>query len=258
MNLFHERWRTRVSLLASGCLDGGLREKTLRHLDTCAACRDDHAALLRLLEEVRQDPVREAEPDVALQFLVARVEARLDTALSSPAWRWGWAAASLGIAVLAGALAVRFVPGFVDETRVATTPTAAPVAEVGMDAAALERLERTLAREQAVRYLAEAEDVLVNLRAEARPCPKKHAHVELDAEAERSRELLSRRALLVDLEGNALLPARDVLVDVDNVLREVASLSGCSGRDELERLRREMDERQLLMKVRLLSRELVS
>jgi hypothetical protein len=49
-----------------------------------------------------------------------------------------------------------------------------------------------------------------------------------------------------------------VLLDVDAVLREVASLEGCSGREELARVRRAMEERRLLMKLRLLSRELVS
>jgi hypothetical protein len=143
-------------------------------------------------------------------------------------------------------------------THVRGAPASVAQAAVSMDDEALRRLERVMAREQAVRYLIEAEDVLLNLKADPPPCPDRHSHVELRAEAERSRELLARRALLLDLEADALLPARDVLQDLDNVLREVASLRSCSGREDLDRVLRGMEERRLLMKVRLLSRELVS
>ncbi len=248
--LLHERWRTRVTLLASGCLEGAERERTLAHLETCAGCRREREEVGALLQAVAQDPARTAEPDVAVQFLLTRVEARLDASRRSRPWR----RATLGAGLAIGALVAALVPRLVEGPRQA--PPLAP--EVTMDDVALRRLERVMAREQAVRYLAEAEDVLLNIKAHPRPCPREHAHVELAAEVQRSRELLSRRALLVDLEAENLLPARDVLVDVDYVLREVASLQSCSRPDELDRLRREMDERRLLMKVRLLSRELLS
>jgi hypothetical protein len=246
--LLHERWSTQVTLLASGCLEGAQRERALAHLEACADCRREHDEVLALLHVVAQDPARTATPDVAVQYVVTRVEARLDSVIRSRPWRWATLGAGLAIGGLVAALVPRLMPG----------PAPPAVAEVAMDDAALRRLERVMAREQAVRYLAEAEDVLVNLKAQSRPCPREHAHVELEAEVQRSRELVSRRALLLDLEADNLLPARDVLVDVDNVLREVASLQSCSRRDELDRVRREMEERRLLMKVRLLSRELVS
>jgi hypothetical protein len=252
--LLHERWSTQVTLLASGCLEGAQRERALDHLEACADCRREHDEVLALLHVVAQDPARTATPDVAVQYLVTRVEARLDSVIRSRPWRWATLGAGLAIGGLVAALVPRLMPG----PSPSQTPAPPAVAEVAMDDAALRRLERVMAREQAVRYLAEAADVLVNLNAQSRPCPREHAHVELEAEVQRSRELVSRRALLLDLEGENLLPARDVLVDVDNVLREVASLESCSRRDELDRVRREMEERRLLMKVRLLSRELVS
>lgn len=252
----HERWRTRVTLLASGCLEGAERERAEAHLETCADCRREHAEIRRLVAAVAQDPTRSAEPGVAVEFLITRVEARLDRSVRSPAWRWAWLAAGVGIGLLAAPLASRLVAPVVGPLRGAPAPAAQ--AAVSMDGDALHRLERVMAREQAVRYLLEAEDVLLNLKADPRPCPDKHNHVELAAEARRSRELLARRALLLDLEADALQPARDLLLDVDDVLREVASLTSCSGREELDRVRRAMEERRLLMKVRLLSRELVS
>ncbi len=255
--LLHERWRSRVTLLASGCLEAAERERVLLHLETCAECRNEHDQLRALVAAVSMDPVRTAEPGVAAQFLAQRVTARLDTVVCGRSRRWGFAAAGLGIGLLVAGLGLRFAAPLAERERLAAvSPAPAPV--VSIDDLALRRLERVMAREQAVRYLAQAEDVLVHLKAHARPCPERHGHVELSEEVSRSRELLARRALLLDLEAEALLPARAVLEDVDNVLREVASLASCSGRGELERLRREMDERRLLMKVRLLSQELMS
>jgi hypothetical protein len=249
--LLHERSRTRTTLLASGCLEGQERARAEAHLAACSECQREHAEVLALVSAVKQDPLREAEPPVALPYLVTRVEARLGGVVRSPAWRWAWLAAGIGIGLLTAPLASRMVE------KVRGTPPLAQAA-VSMDDETLRRLARVLAREQAARYLLEAEDLLLNVKADARPCPEGHSHVELRAEAERSRELLARRALLLDLEADALLPARDVLEDVDHVLRQIASLRSCSRREELDRVRRGMDERRLLMKVRLLSRELVS
>src|SRR5262245_19052079 len=249
----HERWRTRVTLLASGCLEGADRERTEAHLSACAECRKEHEEIRSLLRAISADPVRGAEPALALPFLVTRVEARLDAVVRSRPWRW----ATLGVGAAVGVLVALLLPRLIRPIPT-PAPTPALASEVSMDEAALRRLQHVMAREQAVRYLAEAEDVLVNLKAQPRPCPRQHAHVELEEEVVRSRELLARRALLVDLEGPALIPARDVLVDVDNALREVASLQSCSRREELERLQSDMEERRLLMKVRLLSKELVS
>ena len=122
-----------------------------------------------------------------------------------------------------------------------------------------------MAREQAVRYLADAQDVLVNVAASPRDCereapstlaPATESRVDLVAESRRSRELLARRTLLVEADEAAVVSARPVLEDVEDMLREVASLEACTRPRELLRLREEMEKRQLLMKMRLMQREL--
>jgi hypothetical protein len=127
--------------------------------------------------------------------------------------------------------------------------------EVSQDA--LDRLERTLARERAARYLAEAQDVLVNVAAAPRNCVRAGQRVEMGEEAQRSRELLAERALLVDIEGSAVAGARPVLEDVEQVLREVATLPDCAHRRDLRAIHKEMERRRLLMKIDLMTRELV-
>ncbi len=49
---------------------------------------------------------------------------------------------------------------------------------------------------------------------------------------------------------------RPVLDDVEDMLREVASLRSCVRPRDLERVRAEMEKRQLLMKIKLMTREL--
>lgn len=249
MKLFHERWRVCVSLLAAGVLDGPDRDATLAHLETCEACRRDHTKSLALLEAFARDPVHAAEPDLPTAFLVSRVQARLDAVVTSRPWRWGWTAAALAVA----ASLVVVVPHIVSRFVPVPSPAAVPVA-MGEDS--LRRLERNMAREQAARYLDQAQDVLVTMAAMPRDCDHDKARVDVGAEVLRSRELLTRRALLVQMDQDELASARPVLEDVEQVLREVASLRSCVRAGDVERVRRDLEQRRLLMKIRLMSREL--
>ena len=121
---------------------------------------------------------------------------------------------------------------------------------------ALSRIERNLAREHAARYLSEAGEVLVSVAATGVDCDPADQRLDVGRAPERSRELLERRALVVRGGGEAVASARGVLDDVELALREVADLPSCVKRRDVERLRREVEERQLLMRIRLMTREL--
>jgi hypothetical protein len=255
MRLLHERWRVRVSLLAAGCLDDRERTATLAHVETCADCRREHAEALAVLETFAADPAHEAEPDLPLAFLVTRVQARLDRVTASRAWRWGSVAAA---AALGLGLAFVVIPRIVTPVVSRLVGSASPgqPLQAAMDDPALRRLERNVAREQAVRYLNEAQDVLVTMAAEPRNCDRESDRVDVADESRRSRELLARRALLVELDRDEVAPARGVIEDVEHVLREVASLESCVRAGDVARVRQDVERRRLLMKIRLMSREL--
>jgi hypothetical protein len=245
MMVFHGRWRRRLSLLASGALEGNQREETLRHLEICSLCREERRVLEATLALLAADPVREAEPPVSARALLARVEARLDAAepTREPGWRWRWSLAFLAIAALAVALVPRMVsrPG-------------PPRVEVSQEA--LRRIEANVAREQAARYLSEAQDVLVSVAARPRRCDREKQRADVAAASRQSRELLARRALLLEPDGAEVASARPVLDDVEQMLREVASLESCARVHDLQQVREEMARRRLLMKIRLMTREL--
>jgi len=255
----HLRIRRLVPLLAADALSGPARARALGHLLTCGRCRTQHAEIRTLLDRLDDDPlrdaIRKAELPVASSVLRARVDQLIDRTLASPRPRparpWGF-----GLAALATALALAVaVPVILERTKKPQGETVALTPE--LSAAALGRLERNVAREQAARYLNEAQDVLATVAASPRDCERGERRVDLEAESRRSRELLARRALLLDADQGAVAGAQPVLDDVEQILREVASMEACARFRDVERLQAEIERRQLLMKVRLMQRELL-
>jgi hypothetical protein len=258
MILSHLRMRRRVSLLAAGVLEGRERERTLAHIASCRRCREEYDALEAVVAAMENDPLREAGPDVAVSVLVARVEREVERALVPEGRpRWWLVALPAAAAALAAAL---LVPVLVERSRAPEAPASAaiPPSDAGafLTQEALDRIERNLAREQAARYLSEAGEVLVAVAASGSDCPELDGRLDVGAAPERSRELLEKRRLLVQTGTEAIAPARGVLDDVELTLREVARLPSCVKKNDVERLRREVERRQLLMRIRLLTREL--
>ena len=209
---------------------------------------------------MEEDPLREAEPGVPLPLLVARVEREIERALVPERRPRALLLALPAAAAILAALLL--LPRFVLPPRPAGEATRAqiPPAEASplVTEDALARIERNLAREHAVRYLNEAGEVLVTVAATGADCDRADERLDVGRAPERSRELLERRALAVGAGAGdeAVASARSVLDDVELTLREVAELPSCVKRGDVERVRREVDERQLLMRIRLMTREL--
>ena len=98
--------------------------------------------------------------------------------------------------------------------------------------------------------------MLVAVAATGVDCDRADETLDVGRAPERSRELLERRTMVVRGGGEAVASARGVLDDVELTLREVADLPSCVRRRDVERVRREVEERQLLMRIRLMTREL--
>jgi len=262
MRILHGRWRQRTSLLAAQVLDASARERAQAHVERCVECARDLAASRAALALAARDPRRGAEPPLPLGALVARVQARIDQARPSPArWRLAVAGAS-AVAAVAIALALARTGPHVALPVPALpvwAPSAAPSATTegrALPADALQRIDRALERERAARYLSEAGDVLVTVASAPQRCARRADQVEVGAEAQRSRELLARRRLLVEADAPAVVAARDVLDDVEEMLRQVAALDPCTRPQDLEAIREEIARRRLLMKIDLVTREL--
>jgi hypothetical protein len=254
VSLFHGRWRRRVDLLAAGALDEADRRAMLAHLDGCAECCAELAGARELIALVERDPIRDAQPPLPLGALVARVHARVREAERVATPPRAWAKAVLPLSVAATLVGMFVALRSPTTARHVMPSLARPQATVSEEA--LRRIEATVARANAVRYLSEAQDVLVTVAAAPLRCDRKRAHVDVGEEARRSRELLTRRALLVDMGRDQMAGARPVLEDVSDALREVAALDACARPEDLEAIRQRMARGRLLMKIDLMTREL--
>ena len=264
MTLAHLRLRRRVSLLAAGLIEGREREETLAHLETCARCRADREALASVVAEMERDPLRTAEPGIEAAVLAARVARAVEHA-RVPGGRPRWWLVALPAAAALAAVAL-MVPSLVGKLE--PKPRAArvtipqhvtiPQSEASslMSEEALARIERNLAREQAARYLNQAGEVLVTVAASGADCDRPEDKLDVGEAPERSRELLEKRKLVVDAGGEAVASARGVLNDVELALRQVAELPSCVKRRDVEQVQKDVEARQLLMRIRLMTREL--
>jgi hypothetical protein len=259
--LGHGRWRRQAALLAAGALDEPARARMEAHAAGCARCAEALAGARAVMAALDADPAHGAEPPIPLSALRTRVFAQLDAAVPPPAaWRaaaWragaGYAIGTAGAVALA-LLAVVTLRGTIPRGAAPAASAAAASPGAGNEEF-VRRLERNVAREQAARYLDEAGDVLVTVAAQAQPCHKDDQRVDVAAEAQRSRALLAKRSLL-DVDAAAVVAARPVLDDVEQVLREVASLESCARKRDLDRVHRQIEKSRLLLKIDLTTREL--
>ena len=257
MRLGHGRWRRDAALHATGALEGPERAAVAAHLESCAECAQEVAELRAALDLVAQDPLRSARPPIPLAALVTRVNARLDEATPArPGWRPVWVAAGVAAVALVAVLGREALRPGVPAAIPSSAPSRPTAAHTSASSDALNRLEHTLERERAARYLTEAGDVLVTVASAPQRCARRAHAVEVGEEAERSRELLAQRRLFVEPDAASVVAARDVLDDVEEMLRQVAALDPCARPQDLEAIRGEIARRHLLMKIDLMTREL--
>lgn len=258
MSFEHLRTWRRLSLLASDAMDADERERALAHVAGCSRCAAELQSLRGALAQVLGDPARAAELPLSVDVLVQRTQARIERASAAPTvasgWRVAWApvAAAALLALVVWVARPARSPEAVGSRAAANAPDGVSVSDE-----ALRRLERTVEREQAARYLNDAEAVLVTVAATPHHCDRNHETVDLAEERRRSRELLTRRALLVDIDSEGIRSVRPVLEDVERVLRQVATLDACAKPEELLAIHEELRDRRLLMKINLMTRELL-
>jgi len=266
MTFLHFRFTRRLGLLAAGVLNPTEASFVRSHIESCPSCRTELQGLERADAALRADAAIGRALPISSEALQTRVFARLREAPSSrpvvPAWSLASslsAAGLIGIGLLAGILAARLAP-LVPE--VAPVPVGVSLEDAGETAsnndAFYARLEKTHLRADAARYLEDAQDVLVQMRAAA-DCPDSpQDSVDVAQEARTSRTLLKRRAALVSGSGETLLAARGVMEEVEGLLQQVAELPQCTRRSEVAAIARNVERKNLLMKIDMVAQELAA
>ena len=264
MTFLHFRYRQRLGLLASGALEPQEADRVVRHTTHCPSCQTEWAALSRLTSSLAADAALDRPLPISPEALRTRVLARIRTAsphqTSKPAWSLTPVMRALGLVGIG--LAAGFFATPVSAPRgegISVSPSLEGPGETSLnDIAFYERLEKTHVRADAVRYLAEAQDVLIQVTAAA-DCPDSpRDRVDVRREAKTSRSLLKRRAALVSGSGGTLIAAQGVMEEVEGLLQQVAELPHCTKRTDVDAIARKVDRRHLLMKIDLVSQELAA
>jgi hypothetical protein len=118
-------------------------------------------------------------------------------------------------------------------------------------------MEDRLARQGAARYLSDSRVLLVNLVGATARCRRTEGRYDIALEKEKSRQLLRRKNLyegdLLALEDQRLAT---LVRQLESVLMQVAALDDCTPARQIHDLREEIEKRQILLRIDLVTREM--
>jgi hypothetical protein len=241
-------------------LDAGREDALRRHLGSCRPCRDEVESLRALFDETGAvgDEIRAAMASVDWKTLPARIAARLpERAPATPglgarlrelAWSPRLRPALAGLAagiILGGAAAFIALRGPFGR---------GDGADFHASGEFLERVELELARRQTLDYLDKSQylilDVLETPAGSGLSRPDAAASLE-------ARDLIARKKYLNPrLDDLRMAKAKDICDQIELLVFELSQLSPEVGAAEVERIRGMVRDRQLLMKIRLVKKEL--
>lgn len=229
------------------------------HNDQCPDCRaeaDAYEKLVRETEAVKAE-IRRAAATVDWDALPALIADRAAAELPKPAARpRAWFAPFRLTPVLAGA-AAGLVVGAVVMYLALRAPGPRPDPGAGYFASGefLDRAELEQARRNTVDYLDKSQYMLLDMLEPAEPGPV----VPPAIRAERARDLVQKKRYLnAQLERYQMAKAKAICDQIEHLFRELAQVGDELPAAELGRLRSFVEERQLLLKINLVKKELQS
>jgi hypothetical protein len=266
-------------------------EDLLDHLARCTACTGEAAAVDATLDVVRgafpgEDQVdwdtfaRETAQLARVESAAVEAAAATETpATGGQVIRGPWgarvrrampAAAAIIAALGLGYMAARLTPSEnpTPAATVATAPaaptttTTTDISEPGTSSPATlmasELLRRTrleMARADTAAYLDESHTLLASFTGMPVPCDGET--IDVSVESQVSSRLLRRKHLLDrDLDDVEIARARRLADEVGSLLEEIAVLQQCASPKQVEEIRRMMEERQMMMRIKMLTDEL--
>lgn len=259
--------REKITLHAHGDLPPSEASEVERHLECCADCRAEHAALQATLQALDSQLFYPHEREVDWDRFAAET-AGLATGKVVPLRRrfprpMALArAAAVVLAVGLGWLVLENVDGMKVGPDMlpppAPTDTAAPApgdTSTVMPADFQRRLEVNIARQDARQYLADSRNVLLAVLDSPVRCEKDE--LDIGVERQKSLELLRRNQLLRDdLDRPELARAAELCHRLAGILTEISMLDNCADLATIRDLRNAVKHNQLLVKIGVAEKEL--
>jgi hypothetical protein len=221
------------------------------HVQACQGCALEWGMVRRVLDAIEPGTVFPQENGVDWDRFARRtVERALAAERARPAARW-FLPTALRLALVAAILAAGVVALSVRMRQ--EPPQAPPVASL-LESAHV--IERRLAQQGAVLYLNDSRLLLMNIGA-AVPCIKSNGRYDITLEKEKSRQLLRRKNLYEgDLGGLQDRRLATLVGQLESVLMQVAALDDCASARQIHDLREEIERRQILLRIDLLTRQM--
>jgi hypothetical protein len=248
----------------AGDLEEGRRAKMAEHLEKCPDCRAEADEMRRVIEkaEAVKAEIRQAVASVNWAALPATIADRAFAASRKPeralpaARPWGWFAALRMKPALAG-LAAGLVVGAAAMYFALKAPGLRPGQDTGYYASGefLDKAELTMARRNTLDYLEKSQYVLLDVFESA----GEGGPMSTPFRSEQARDLLSKKKYLnAQLERFQMAKAKAICDQIEMLFLELAQLSDELPAAELGRIRGFVEERQLLLKINLVKKELQS
>jgi len=247
-----------------GELKGQKRERFLFHLKRCLNCQEELEILEKLKEraDTFQVDIKKAMDTVDWQVLPSKITEAVFRKASRPA-RKSWPSliltylrqpklrpvyAGILVGVLIGSLVTFFLlQGPFRERRFE--------ARFVVSQDFLERAELEIARREDIDYLDRSQFLLLDV-VQYTP-EKKEEIMESELNLDRIKDLLSEKKYInAQLDKFQLAKAKEICDQIELLFYELTQLSDQLTKEDLERIQRLIEDNQILLKIKLLKREL--
>jgi hypothetical protein len=246
----------------SGDLEEGRRTTVAEHLKECPECRKEEAELRRVLEgaDAVKGEIQQALREVDWDALPGRIADYVYAGAGKPeklsagerVRMWFLQA---GLRPVAAGIALGVLLGSLGMYLVLRRPETGPGGGRGYYASGefLDRAELEMARRETVDYLEKSQYVLLDFFG----TPSGQAGARPAASVAQARELLSKKKYLNrELEKFQMAKAKAICDQIEMLFLELAQLSDDLPEAELAKVRNLMQDRQLLLKISLVKKEL--
>jgi len=245
-------FRELLVLHAEGELDPDQVPRLAAHLAECAGCSGELERIQQLRVWLR-DPELLSPPQteawVSLPSACSRnaVRPRRFQLVRFPL-RWALPLAA-GLVLAAGLMYVLRRPDV-------TLEQAAMPAPPGNEAF-LGRIDTAVTMKATTQYLAQCQDLLVDMLNVGRTCAGKRYDVSF--EVKRARDLLRRKQILdTELSAPEVAPARDLCDDLENLLVDLSLSQSCETPDKFRSIEKVIESERLLLRIKLVQSEITA
>ncbi|MBC7363197.1 MAG: zf-HC2 domain-containing protein [Candidatus Aminicenantes bacterium] len=231
-----------------------------KHLQGCLACQrelEEWKKVFHLVSEVKEeaqtvansiDWSAEASRIVDNTWKPIQKQPEKKRSWSFPGWRWQPLAAGLSLGLFLGAI-LTYLLITTGQVRFSSRQ---PDSNINLPQGFVEKVDLELARKQTIGYLETSEYLLSELLSNRKP-----EDFSSLLTSEKLREVLTEKKYLNDhLEDLRLRKAKNICDQIEMLFLELLQLSPQMSEIELEKIRQLVEEKQLILKINLVKKEL--